>query len=52
MFPFLGLEIPRGFLALLGLPLPKEFPVCMFPMGPFFFAFACTSGSGAVPNGR
>jgi hypothetical protein len=39
-------------LALLRLPLLEEFSVCMFPLGPFFFAFACTSGSGAVPNGR
>jgi hypothetical protein len=48
-FPF-GM-FPRGFLALLHLPLLEEFSVCMFPLGPFFFAFACTSSSGAVPNG-
>jgi hypothetical protein len=44
LLSFLGLEIPfpfgtfpRGFLALLHLPLFEEFSVCMFPLGPFFF---------------
>ena len=32
--------------------LPEEFPDCVFLLEPLFFAFACTSGSGAVPNGR
>ena len=32
--------------------LPEEFPDCVFLLEPLFFPFACTSGSGAVPNGR
>ena len=34
------------------LPLPEEFSDCVFVLELFFFAFTCTSGSGAVPNGR
>ena len=48
-FPFWTLT--RGFLALFYLPLPEEFPDYVFLIKLLFFAFAYTSGSGAVPNG-
>ena len=45
VFPYFG--VPTWIFGSLMLTLAS-----VFPSGTFFFSFACTSGSGAVPNGR